>query len=195
MTCKSNGWVRPTIFQAMYNAIIRGIEPELVPACRRYGLDIVVYNPLCAGLFSGKIKTKDMVPVEGRFSGAGNMGVRYRDRYFRDSIFEALQVIEKATEDAGLSMVETALRWITHHSALKVKSKGGNDGVIIGVSSHDQVISNLDNLEKGPLPEKVVPALDRAWALAKADAPVYWHKGAPEYTYDTVQSLFGGETV
>lgn len=29
----------------MYNAITRGIEPELVPTCRRYGLEIVVYNP------------------------------------------------------------------------------------------------------------------------------------------------------
>lgn len=33
------------MIEAMYNAITRGIEPELIPACRRYGLDIVVYNP------------------------------------------------------------------------------------------------------------------------------------------------------
>jgi aflatoxin B1 aldehyde reductase len=29
----------------MYNAITRGIEPELIPACRRYGLEVVIYNP------------------------------------------------------------------------------------------------------------------------------------------------------
>ena len=30
-----NGWVKPTIYQAMYNAITRDIEKELVPACRK----------------------------------------------------------------------------------------------------------------------------------------------------------------
>ena len=40
------GWVKPTIYQAMYNAITRDIETELVPCCRKYGLDIVVYNPV-----------------------------------------------------------------------------------------------------------------------------------------------------
>ena len=39
-------WVKPTIYQAMYNAITRDIETELVPCCRKYGLDIVVYNPV-----------------------------------------------------------------------------------------------------------------------------------------------------
>ena len=29
------GWVKPTIYQAMYNAITREIETELVPACRK----------------------------------------------------------------------------------------------------------------------------------------------------------------
>ena len=51
----------------MYNAITRGIEPELIPACRKYKLDIVIYNPLAGGLFSGKIKSKDHLPQEGRF--------------------------------------------------------------------------------------------------------------------------------
>lgn len=43
MICQKNGWVRPTIWQGMYNAITRTIEPELIPACKRYGLDVVVY--------------------------------------------------------------------------------------------------------------------------------------------------------
>lgn len=30
-----NGWVKPTIYQAMYNAITRAIDEELIPACRK----------------------------------------------------------------------------------------------------------------------------------------------------------------
>jgi aflatoxin B1 aldehyde reductase len=63
-------------------------------------------------------------------------------------------------------MVETALRWCVHHSALKMVDKGGNDGIITGVSSYDQLVSNLKDMEKGPLPEDVVKALDKAWYVS-----------------------------
>jgi len=188
LTCEQHGWVRPTVYQGMYNAITRGIEPELVPACRRYGLDIVVYNPIAGGLFSGKIKSKDLVPAEGRYSDTSSSGRLYRDRYFRDSTFRALQVVEQAVDKAGLTMIETALRWVVHHSALKVRD--GNDGIIIGVSSLEQLDENLTNLEKGPLPEEVVKALDEAWTISKADTANYWH-GRVEYAYDTREALFG----
>lgn len=34
------------IFARMYNAVTRAMEAELVPCCRKFGLRIVVYNPL-----------------------------------------------------------------------------------------------------------------------------------------------------
>ena len=189
MLCQQHGWVRPTVYEAMYNVITRNIEPELLPACRRYGLDVVVYNPIAGGLFSGKIKTKDMKPAEGRFSDAhGNTGVRYRDRYFHEGTFNALKVAEDAVAQHGLTMIETALRWTVHHSGLKVTD--GNDGIIIGVSSVEQLKENLDHLEKGPLPDGLVKALDQAWHVAKADSPNYWH-GDLKYDYDPHQALFG----
>lgn len=191
LTCKYNGWVRPTVYQAMYNCITRSIEPELVPACRRYGLDIVVYNPIAGGLFSGKIKSTDMVPAEGRFSDKSHTGKMYRNRYFKESTFKALQTIEAAVDKAGLSMIETALRWTVHHSALKIKD--GNDGVIIGVSSAAQLEHNLTNLEKGPLPDEVVQAIDEAWHIAKVDTVNYWHLDV-KYGYDTREVLFGKDS-
>jgi aryl-alcohol dehydrogenase-like predicted oxidoreductase len=62
---------------AIYNAIHRGIEPELIPVCRRFGIQIVVYNPLAGnynlrsqlilgGFFSGKYHP-DKPVTEGRF--------------------------------------------------------------------------------------------------------------------------------
>ncbi len=188
MTAKYNNWVRPTIYQAMYNAITQSIEPELVPALRRYGLDIVVYNPIAGGLFSGKIKSKDLVLDEGRYSDKHSMGKMYRNRYFKDNTFRALQLIEEAVEKHGLTMVETALRWAVHHSALQVLD--GNDGVIIGASSKQQLEENLTNLEKGPLPDEVVKALDEAWAITKVDTVNYWHLDL-KYSYDTKEALFG----
>jgi aflatoxin B1 aldehyde reductase len=186
--CKYQNWVRPTIYQGMYNAITRNIDPELVTACRRYGLDIVIYNPLAGGIFSGKYKTSE-IPETGRFGNDGGpIGQRYRDRYFKDATFDALRVIEPVVAKHNLSLIETAFRWCVHHSALKIKD--GNDGIIIGVSSKKQLEDNLEHIEKGPLPDEVVAALDEAWLIAKATAPDYWHLKL-EYTYDTRQALFG----
>lgn len=42
---RERGWVQPKLYQAMYNPITRDIEKELVPCCRKFGMDIVIYNP------------------------------------------------------------------------------------------------------------------------------------------------------
>ena len=97
----------------------------------------------------------------------------YRDRYFQDTTFAALQLIEPVVKKHDLTLIETALRWCTHHSQLKVGAEG-NDGIIIGVSSLSQLEGNLKNLEKGPLPEEVVSALDEAWEIFKYKGPTYW---------------------
>ncbi|EMC98598.1 hypothetical protein BAUCODRAFT_119917 [Baudoinia panamericana UAMH 10762] len=190
MLCKMHNWVRPTIWQGMYNAITRSIEPELIPACRRYGLDIVVYNPIAGGLFSGKYSSKDLTetPKEGRYSDtSARQGMMYRKRYFKDATFAALEIIQPVVEKNGLTMLETAFRWLTHHSQLNIKD-GGNDGVIIGVSSQQQLEQNLKDLEKGPLPEEVLKALDEAWLVAKPTTANYWH-GEIDYKYDTREAL------
>lgn len=192
MLCRQHGWVRPTIYQGMYNAITRSIEAELIPACRRYGLDIVVYNPVAGGIFSGKytIENYKSVPTEGRFSDTAASGAMYRGRYFKDATFEALKIIEPVVKKNGLTMIETALRWVMNHSQLNIKPGTGNDGIIIGVSNFDQLQGNLKDLNKGPLPEDVVQALDDAWMVCKATTANYWHLDL-KYTYDTQKALFG----
>lgn len=167
--------------------IARSLEQELIPCCRRYGIDVVIYNPLAGGLFSGKIKSAE-IPKEGRYSETATSGELYRKRYFRDATFDALRLIEQTAQKHDLTLLEIALRWCVHHSALKMKN-GGRDGVIIGVSSLNQLESNLKDLEKGPLPDEVVKTLDDAWLITKATTPNYWQLDL-EYTYDTQEALF-----
>ena len=148
---------------------------------------MVIYNPLAGGLFSGKIKSAD-VPAEGRYSDTSATGKMYRTRYFKDATFDALRLIEPVVQKHNLTMLEVALRWCTHHSALKMQD-GGTDGVIIGVSSFAQLEGNLKDLEKGPLPEEVIQVLDEAWLVTKATTPNYWHLDL-KYTYNTQEALF-----
>lgn len=186
-TCSaSTSMIQPRTVTNNYS-IARNIETELVHACRRYGLDIVIYNPLAGGIFSGKYKTSEL-PADGRFGENSSTGTLYRGRYFRDATFDALEVIEPVVEKHGLTLIETALRWVHHHSALNI-GNGGRDGILIGVSSFAQLEANLRDVQKGPLPEEVVEVLDQAWLITKATSAPYWHLDL-KYTYNTQESLF-----
>lgn len=101
----------------MYNCLTRSLETELIPACKRYGLDVVIYNPLVGGLMSGKIKLNE-IPSDGRYSDVSTTGKLYRDRYFKDATFDALRLVEPVVQKHGLTLIETALRWCVHHSKL-----------------------------------------------------------------------------
>ncbi|CAE7154641.1 unnamed protein product [Rhizoctonia solani] len=125
--CKAKGYVQPKIYQAMYNAITRAIEPELVPCLRKFGIRLVVYNPLAGGFFAGKLSGVGDVPQEGRFAADSAMGKMYRARYVRENYFNALESLKAVATTHNLRLTEIALRWCQHHSVLKPE-----DGVILG---------------------------------------------------------------
>lgn len=49
------------------------------------------------------------------------------------------------------------------------------DAVVVGASSAKQLEQNLLDLEKGPLPEEMMQALDAAWLRVKGVVPKYFH--------------------
>lgn len=183
MTCHHHGWVKPTLYQGMYNAITRSVEAELLPALKRYGLDFYAYNPLAGGFLTNRYlgSDKDSKPTDGRFSEkSGITGKMYRAWYFKDALFSALQIASEEAKKHDITIAQVALRWMVHHSALEVKGKDGSgkavgDGIIIGVSSEKQLEENLEALEQGPLPQELLGKLDEAWKVARMDTPNYWH--------------------
>ncbi|CCO28059.1 hypothetical protein BN14_02051 [Rhizoctonia solani AG-1 IB] len=173
--CRANGWVQPTVYQGIYNAVHRAVEPELLPCLRKFGIAFYLYNPLCGGWLTGRYKYMNAQPEAGsRFdpNRPDNQSKNYRARYWSETHFRALDVIEKVATEHQLTIAECALRWISHHSLLEPEHR---DGIIIGASRRDHVESNLGDLEKGPLPAAVVEALDEAWEVVRPSVRKYWH--------------------
>ncbi|KAF8504141.1 Aldo/keto reductase [Hysterangium stoloniferum] len=172
--CRANGWIAPTVYQGLYNAIHRAAEPELFPCLRKFGISFYEYNPLGGGFFTGRYSGPDTTPEPGsRFdtSKGTPQSTAYRNRYWNDQYFKALDIVRVASEKEGLTMAESALRWLNHHSILR---KEHGDAVIIGASSVAHIAQNLIDLEKGPLPDSVVNAIDEAWDVVKGDVRQYW---------------------
>lgn len=59
-----------------------------------------------------------------------------RIRYWNEPYFKALGIIREASEKAGLTMTEVALRWVSHHSLMK---REFGDAVLIGASSRAHI--------------------------------------------------------
>jgi len=89
-----------------------------------------------------------------------------------DLYFDALEILRPVAEKHSLSESECGLRWLAHHSQLKRKL---GDAIIVGASSTHHLEDNLNALDKGPLPQEVVQALDAGWAKIRGKELKFWH--------------------
>lgn len=157
---KAHGWPQPLLSQPMYNLVGRRVEAEYAECSRRLGLTNITYNPLAGGLLTGKHR-RDETPQPGtRFAKE-----IYRDRYWNDVQFEAVERLRTLAEGAGLTLIELAYRWVLGSELAH--------GMLLGASSLEQLRANLDALNGPPLGEDLRQACDEVWAGLAGAAPLY----------------------
>lgn len=61
--CEKNGWLKPSVYQGLYNGFHRADEAELFPCLRYYGLSFYCFNPLAGGFLTSRY-TRDMAEFE-----------------------------------------------------------------------------------------------------------------------------------
>jgi len=166
--CTARGWVKPTVYQGMYNALTRDVERELLPCLRQLGVRFYAYNPLAGGLLTGRYSESQEAPQEGRFSDA-DMAQRYKARFWHDGYFEAMAIVKAACDAEGVTPAQAALRWLVHHSGLRA-----GDAVMVGASRSSHLQQNLDACASTPLPPALVSAFEQAWSCARPICPPYF---------------------
>ena len=163
--CNEHGLAKPSVYQGLYNPLNRCVEDELLPVLKDNGCSFIAYNPLAAGLLTGKHLASGEVK-EGRFKNNPN----YLPRFYTSANFQALELLQSACKDAGIPMVEATYRWLLRHSALRA-----DDGVLIGASSLHQLEENLrccssaKDEENGKLPQAVLDAFEEGWEIISND--------------------------
>jgi aflatoxin B1 aldehyde reductase len=181
--CRMNNYVLPTVYQGMYNLIARDAELELLPCLRKLGISFYAYNPLGGGLLTGRyeysqgdINRKEDIP-QGRFT-APVVGDLYRERYWKKSIFEAIDMIKQAINgynqqnQSNLTLTEVAFRWNNYHSKL---SGEYGDAILMGSSKPEYLIANTKFLAiESPLPESILSAIESGYQHCKQDVARHW---------------------
>ena len=148
------------VSQPMYNLLARGIEAELLPMSKEFGIANVVYNPLAGGLLTGKHKAEE--PIRGSRFDKNKM---YLDRYWHEDDFSAVEAVREISKQSGRSMVSLALCWLLHHTPIEC--------VILGASKLEQLDENLAAAQEGALDAETLASLDKVWERLRGVTPKY----------------------
>lgn len=165
--CDKNGWVKPTVFEGIYNPLTRRAEKELNACLNNFGMRFYAYNPMAGGLLTGRYSKFEEEPGDGRFTHRPN----YQERYWKKSYFDAVAYLMDAVEAYGITIIEATYRWLAYHSML---DGDRGDAIIIGASKLNHLLQNMETVKAGPLPQNVVEAFEKAWEISKPDSPDYF---------------------
>jgi len=139
---KTHGWIQPTVYQGIYNALERNIEFELIPALRKYGIRYHAYGPLASGLLTGKFFTEAELNSNAASGtrwdpkAAGSFAELIMNKY--RPLLPVLKPLKESLDQHNITFAQAALRWLQHHSVLTPE-----DAVILGASSVKQLEGNM----------------------------------------------------
>jgi len=120
--------------QPYYNLLHREVEKELVPFCQAYGLGIIPYFPLEAGVLTGKYRPGKPVPKGTRFASSSGMQRRLPERNFA-----MLTKLETFASERERPIVELAIAWLLANPSVC--------SVIAGASKPEQIVANACSLD------------------------------------------------
>src|SRR5258707_3113245 len=122
---------RITVLQPRYNLLNRPYERHLLPLARAAGMGVVPYNPLGAGLLTGKYKRGEEPPAESRFA-QGDYGRMYQGRYWNDRMFDVADAVAELAREDGCTPAQLAVAWLLAQPDVTAP--------IIGASRPDQLV-------------------------------------------------------
>lgn len=123
--------------QPPYSILTRGIESDVLPTARRYGMAVLPWSPLSGGWLSGKYR-KGREPNSQRAQWA-SMSQFDPESSANAPKLDAVESLVEVAEGAGVSLIELALAFTLSHPAVTAP--------IIGPRTMDQLESQLGAAE------------------------------------------------
>jgi aryl-alcohol dehydrogenase-like predicted oxidoreductase len=124
---------RFTSEQPPYSILVRGVEQDVLPTCRRYGMGVIPWSPLAGGWLSGRYRKGAEPP---RSSRAERLPRRFDLRLpANQRKLEITDALAQLAEQAGHTLIELALAFVIRHPAVTA--------AIIGPRTMEQLESQL----------------------------------------------------
>lgn len=126
---RANGWAQFTHAQMMYSLLGRGVEDEVVPMMRHFGMGLTAWSPLAGGFLSGKYTRGGDKDADDRLSGFDMIP------FDKDKGFDLVDKLRAIGDAKGASVAQVALAWVL--------AKPIVSSVILGASKLAQLDDNL----------------------------------------------------
>jgi aryl-alcohol dehydrogenase-like predicted oxidoreductase len=102
--------------QPPYSLIVRGVENDVLPTCKRYGMAVIPWSPLGGGWLSGRWR-------KGQDSPGSSRAQRLPHRFdlslpANQRKLDAVEQLAQLAEQAGLSLIHLAIAFVMRHPAV-----------------------------------------------------------------------------
>jgi aryl-alcohol dehydrogenase-like predicted oxidoreductase len=102
--------------QPPYSLLVRGVEADVLPTCRRYGMGVIPWSPLAGGWLSGRwrkgaddLTSRRSAMVPARY----DLSVPENQRKL-----DAADALGTLADEAGMTLIEMALAFVIRHPAV-----------------------------------------------------------------------------
>ncbi|MEV4386326.1 aldo/keto reductase [Micromonospora sp. NPDC049580] len=118
--------------QPSYSILQRGIETHVLPVTEQYGLGVLAWSPLASGWLSGAVRAGREITT----SRSTLLPERFDTALAANQArMDAVEQLAKVADEAGLTMIQLALGFVTAHPAVT--------SAIIGPRTIDHLHSQL----------------------------------------------------
>ncbi|GAB3576354.1 aldo/keto reductase [Amycolatopsis endophytica] len=161
-TAERAGLQRFRTEQPTYSILNRGIEREVLPVCRHYGMGVLVWSPLSMGLLTGRYRKGAAVDNPRR--------MRWVPAHMTDERkLDAVEALLAVAAEAGLPLTHLAMAFAVAHPGVTSAIIGPRtlshlDDLLAGapVTLGDDVLDRIDDIvapgtDLGPLDVAYVP--------------------------------------
>lgn len=114
--------------QNEYSLLNRGLEAELLPAAREFGLGVLPFYPLANGLLSGKY-TQGQAPEGSRLQAI-------KPQLLQTAPWERLTALQTFADERGVTMLQVAFGWLLAQAPVSA--------VIAGATTPEQIRANAE---------------------------------------------------
>jgi aryl-alcohol dehydrogenase-like predicted oxidoreductase len=119
--------------QPPYSMLVRGVEADVLPACRELGMAVIPWSPLAGGWLSGRWR-------KGADDLTSRRAVMMPQRYdlslpANQAKLDAADALAQLADQAGISLIHMALAFVINHPAVTA--------AIIGPRTMEQLESQL----------------------------------------------------
>ena len=119
--------------QPPYSILVRAVEADVLPTCRRHGMAVMSYSPLAGGWLSGRWRKDAGQQSSSRAS-------RLPDRFdlsnpANQRKLDAVEALAVLADEAGITLIQLAIAFVLNHPAITA--------ALIGPRTMEQLESQL----------------------------------------------------